>query len=301
MTAFSVDSIENISQLHSVVVVSVKAFGDLVIAIHCCERAQQQSQKQIMLLIGNHLVPLYHALKTPLPYRAVSHADTGMPALFEVRKAGFFAAAKSARTLRRHISDAGLPPDAKLLFDRRNFREAYITKGRAFEIIPAANNIYLAYDKWFGTGDAAPKSLNRAIGPIRIFPGSRMPAKNLPLPLIGEISDVARSLGLTAELMVLDGERPDIEASGLNHIKIPRQFSAMIDAVCGAGSVVSADSLPAHIAELVGRSAFVFSPVSNRYWLPKTSYMNQWDGLFGEGGRTLAFAAFINRVSRSAL
>jgi hypothetical protein len=299
--AIFVDSDQNKNEDHCVVVVSVKAFGDLVIAVNCCERAQQYLGVQIILLIGQHLLPLYKALKTSLPYRVVHHADAGMPALFDIRKAGFSAAAKSARALRRSIAHVDLPPKAMLLFDRRQLREAYITQDWLYEIIPAADNIYLAYDKWFETKDTAPTLANPQTESLRIFPGSRMSAKNLPLSLVLEISEFARSRELSVELMLLDGERPDLESSGLDHTIIPRDFGAMIDAVRGAGSVVSADSMPAHIAEVAGRSAFVFSPVPNRYWLPRTTYLQGWDALFEDGGTAPAFAAFINRDPRSAL
>ena len=297
MTAILVNRSQTTTEARCVVVVSVKAFGDLVIAVNCCERAQQQSGMQITLLIGQHLLPLYKALKTSLRCRVALHADAGMPALFEIRKAGFAAAAKSAGALRRSIGDVGLPGNAMLLFDRRSLREAYITQHWPFEIIPDAGNIYLAYDKWFGTRGTATTLADPRTGSLRIFPGSRMLAKNLPLSLIVEISDFARLLGLTVELMLLDGERPDLEASGLDHVIIPRDFGAMIDAVRGAGLVVSADSMPAHIAEMVGRSAFVFSPVSNRYWLPRTTYLKGWDALFEDGAGASTLAAFFNRVA----
>lgn len=49
---------------------------------------------------------------------------------------------------------------------------------------------------------------------------------------------------------------------------VPRRFQAMADAVRSVDAVISADSMPAHMAEYFGSPVFVVSPVPNAYWLP---------------------------------
>ena len=56
----------------------------------------------------------------------------------------------------------------------------------------------------------------------------------------------------------------------MNVTKVPRQFSLMANAVRAARVVISADSMPAHMAEYFGVPVFVMSPSPNAYWLPKS-------------------------------
>lgn len=46
--------------------------------------------------------------------------------------------------------------------------------------------------------------------------------------------------------------------------------------------MISADSLPAHLAEYRGTPAFVASPVTNPYWLPSRAFTGRHWGLFDQ-------------------
>jgi hypothetical protein len=284
-----------------IAVVSVKAFGDLVIAMTCCARAHDRLEGRLSIMLGSHLLPLYEALGSPLPFTLVEHGSPRIPALFEIRTRGPLRALKSAAAVRRAFDAAHIPKGTTLLFDRRGVRENYITRGSPFEVIPREANIYRAYDTWFNTVDDKTGISVIRDGPIRIFPGSRMPAKNLPLSLVRDLIAVVDAKGLSVELMLLEGERPDLEVSNLPHSIVPRHFRAMIDAVEGASVILGADSMPVHIAEHVGCPAFVFSPVNNRYWLPLTAYAHDWCALFDEGVRSSRLAAFLDWASQEDL
>ena len=53
-----------------------------------------------------------------------------------------------------------------------------------------------------------------------------------------------------------------------------RNFSSLIDAVSGSDLVVTADSLPGHLAEYLDVPAYVVSPKDNLYWLPLSCFTN---------------------------
>lgn len=277
-------------------VVAIKAFGDLVIAVDCIERRSPALRARIEILLGAHLRPLFNALDTCIPSLIVDHREPTLPSLFTWKKDGAVKALGSALGLQRAIGRAGLPKDRVLLFDHLGPRERFVTFGWPQIGLPKSDNIYLTYDRFLDQLDPAPidtGTAGRSSGPLRIFPGSRVPAKNLPRDLIEGIVEAANTRGIQTELMLLDGERPDLEASGLPFTQVPRTFDAMIAAVRGAGRVVGADSMPAHIAEYTGRPMFVFSPVDNRYWLPRTAYARGWDALFDEGAAWAKLFAFI--------
>lgn len=278
-------------------VVAVKAFGDLVIAADCIGRRSPAVRDRIEILLGTHLRPLFEALATGLPSRIVDHDEPTLPSLFTWKKDGAAKAVRSALGLHKAIRNAGLPKDRTLLFDHLGPRERFVTFGWSQVAMPRSDNIYRTYDRFLDQIDPVPvgaDTTRRASGPLRIFPGSRVPAKNLPRNLIEGIVRTAEARGIQTELMLLDGERPDLETSDLYFTKVPRSFDAMIAAVRGAGWIVGADSMPAHIAEYTGRAMFVFSPVDNRYWLPRTAYAQGWDALFEEGAASAKLSAFID-------
>jgi hypothetical protein len=62
-----------------------------------------------------------------------------------------------------------------------------------------------------------------------------------------------RHLGLDMQLFLLEGERPDLEDDNPPFNIVPRQFTALCSAIADVDLVISADSLPAHLAERAGK------------------------------------------------
>lgn len=280
--------------------VQFKAFGDFVIAVNSIERRVAPPGGGIAMLVGAHLRPLLDVMGLRIPYSFLDHGERAVPALVSVRKEGVVRALKSAVGLKSAMMRAEVPADALLVFDKLDKRERFLAAGRSSVALPAADNIYSAYDRFldaegFGFADASAGAVEG--GPLRIFPGSRLQAKHIPPNVIEAILATAQAGGVEAELMLLDGESPELEASGLPFTRVPRDFASLIAAVRGAGRVVSADSMPAHMAEYVGRPVFVYSPVPNRYWLPRSSYTGGWEALFSDDGHTARLAAFLNTPS----
>jgi hypothetical protein len=277
--------------------VAFKAFGDLVIAVNCVERRASELRTRMEILLGRHLRPLFDAIEPRIPVRMLDHREASLPSLFTIKKDGPLRALASAAELKRAVMTADIPRDNILLFDQLGLRERFVTMGWRQVAIPKVNNIYLSYDRFFD-GLSLPLAdetqYQRGDGPLRVFPGSRVPMKNLPVNLVRDIIATAKTRGIVAELMLLEGERPDIEASGLPFTLVPRNFLSMTAAVRDAGKIVSADSMPAHIAEHVGRKMFVFSPAPNRYWLPRSAYLKHWDAQFSEGGASSRLEAFLD-------
>ena len=280
--------------------VQFKAFGDFVIAVNSIGRRVAPAGDGIAMLVGVHLQPLLDVMDLSIPYSILDHGERAVPALVSVRKEGVLRALKSAAGLKRAMMRADVPVDALLVFDKLDKRERLLAAGRPSVALPAEDNIYFAYDRFLdrqGFGFAEAVSDAAASGPLRIFPGSRLQAKHVPLEVIETILTTAGTCGIKAELMLLDGESPELEASGLPFTPVPRDFASLIAAVRGAGRVVSADSMPAHMAEYVGRPVFVYSPVPNRYWLPRSSYAGGWEALFSDEGHAARLAEFLNAPS----
>ena len=253
-------------------IVATKSFGDLVIALTAL--TTMPAAPVARLLLGDHLVPLAETLSVPIPTVVIAHGEAGVPAIYDVRRCGARAALRSAWHLRWLFRAAR--PEA-LLFDRVGMRERWLSGGARAHALPAAENIYLAYAEAFGGVTASPPAFNPINDVVGIFPGSRLASKNLPEMVVRSAIDTVAGAGLSPHLLLLEGERPDLERSSMPHEIVPRSFAAMKAAVAACGLVVSADSMPAHIAENQNIPVFVLSPVDNRYWLPFSAFAaNHW-------------------------
>lgn len=276
-------------------IVAIKAFGDLVITLTALA-TNPALPSGTRLLLGEHLVPLADALTIPTPTIVVAHGEAGVPAIYDIRRCGAPAALQSAWRLRRLFRAAR--PEV-LLFDRVGTRERWLAGSARTHALPPAENIYLAYAGALGSSTARPSTRPPANGIVGIFPGSRLASKNLPEPVVRTAIQAIADAGLIPRLLLLEGERPDLEGSGLPHEIVPRSFPAMIAAVGACGIVLSADSMPAHVAENRGIPVFVLSPVDNRYWLPLSAFTaNRW-ALFSDdvAARTGQFLRAANERS----
>lgn len=274
--------------------VALKAFGDLVIAATALESAPEVRTPG--LLIGSHLLPLASALDIRVPWVVLQLPESGVPAMYDVRRCGIRAGACSLLQVRRSFRRAAL--SEPLLFDRVGLREHILAFPDRPLGLPAAPNIYLAYRALVGDGqrhvlERTPTGLRR----IGIFPGSRILAKNIPVALVDAAHALCEAQGWQVSLYLLDGERPDLQTADRTHIVVPRKFEAMIAAVAECDAVISADSLPAHLAERAQRPVFVLSPVENRFWFPLSAYETGRYSLFHENVNAPAFRHFVETTS----
>lgn len=277
-------------------IVSVKSFGDLVIALASLERLEPSRRANYRLLLGRHLLPLFEAMGSSIEVNILEHRESSVPSFYDVNLNGMRRAAISGWHLRRSLARV---ESCGFLFDRVGWRERLLAGGRTAISLPSQENIYQAYAVFLEAPTnpiliCADAGLAAIAG---IFPGSRLASKNLPASLIADCSRCLAERGLVPELFLLDGERPDLEHQFPSARILPRDFGAMKAAVESCDLVVSADSMPAHISEFAGKPVFVFSPVDNSYWLPLSSFEAGHWGLFDQGTGE-AFRAFVRIFSK---
>lgn len=277
----------------SVALVSLKAFGDYVIARTALRQAGSAADT-VQMFIGAHLNELHEALGARAGTQLIEHG-AGVPAFFDVRKAGAMSAICSGVRLRKSLRALTSSGNTTLVFDRVGMRERFLA-GRAPSIaLPASRNVYLAYAQLLGTSPALPVS-SELVGTdptalaqcaerpprVGIFPGSRIAAKQLPPELIAWLAQTCRAAGADVEVFCLEGEPLAPQSPAYDVSVVPKRFAAMLRAVKSVDRVVSADSMPAHLAEFVARPVFVASPVANTYWLPLSSLEHGRWALFDE-------------------
>ena len=269
-------------------IITLKAFGDFMIAYSALLRfIGVHPTADIQLLAGEHVRPLGRALGVPeekvLYIGGSSLKD--VPAGFDVRRSGLWAAWRSLAALRQAVHSAQ-PVHRQLVFDRLGLREQFIGGGRSRLALPReAPNIYLAYDAHFlaGTATAPRFKVGSAARRALIVAASRVPRKVLPREVIAQVHRQLADRGVAAQVLLLEGEQVEVPRS-VGLVRLPRQFSALISSLRETDIVVSADSLPAHIGEHLGKPTFVISPAPNPYWLPRAAFLQGGHGVFGDLG-----------------
>jgi hypothetical protein len=291
-------------------IVSVKAFGDFVIACHSLRKARRPSQHGIELkvLAGQHLADLAQALRVEPTVRLLRSGSI-CPPVFDVRKAGVLRATKSLLSLRRLFQS--LPRDSALLFDTLSWRESIVSLPLRRRGLEPAPNIYLAFEETLkSTGFELQSAMPSARGtmPQRplslragIFPASRIAAKRVPAAAMSRVIEQLAESGFSWEIVAIEGEPVDLP-SGLKPRRIERTFQSLISAIVSCDLIVSADSLPAHLAEYYGVPSFVVSPRPNAYWLPLSAFRSGGWCLFedADGLRTWLDRHFTGRFALSS-
>ena len=269
----------------SLALVSLKSFGDFIIA-RWALRQVDTTASAVTLLMGEHLAELDAVLGSAPSARSIRHGEDGVPALFDVKKTGLRRGLVSALRLRNLLRSLRMPLGTTLVFDRIGARERFIAASAPIRALPSSENVYLAYGALFGipanTFVSSPLRLPPATPSIGIFPDSRIAAKTLPAHVVSSLVDICREHGRKVDVFRLEGEGHDLRADATPVTLVPRRFSAMAQAVRSVDVVISADSMPAHMAEYFDRPVFVLSPVANPYWLPLSCFVSKRWSLFDD-------------------
>jgi ADP-heptose:LPS heptosyltransferase len=247
--------------------VSIKAFGDLVIA----SRFLRTGSTPVRILAGEHLRPLVLALGLQ---SHVDMIDLGprYPAAFDVRGQGTAAALRSLFELRKAFRR--LPRDWCLLWDHFDSRERFIGAAHKNTDLLPAPNVYLAFEATLRSSEPAtvtpPLDSNAGRSKITIVPSSRVAAKRIPLPVLTAALSHLQAYG-ECEIIDMPGEEMELPRNARIN-RIERSFPALLAALHGSRLIVSADSLSSHLAEFLGIPCYVITPRPNEYWLPLQAF-----------------------------
>ncbi len=270
----------------SLAFVQVKSFGDLTIAAAAVRRLPPAARAECGLLTGLHLTDLCRVLAPDCVTETLDTRDASVPALFDLKRRGALAGLRSAARLKRALAQP--MSGATLVFERLSMRERYVAGTRRCVTLPAAANVYAAHEAFLesalpGVTLASSALAHDPAGPdnrrIGLFPFSRVVVKNLPVDLVTTAAARCTRSGFQPVVQLLEGEQfPALD--GVACERIPREFGALATAIRSLRAVVSADSLPAHLAEYLARPQYVALPAKNTYWLPRTAFEGDHWGLF---------------------
>jgi ADP-heptose:LPS heptosyltransferase len=270
--------------IQSIAVVSAKSFGDFVIAHSVLHRIEPEAHDRVRLIAGSHVRDLTTILPEDVRVTFLALAEERVPAIFDVRKRGALSAVRSALWLRRELNELERLDQEVLAFEGLGMRERFIAGGWPVISPQRTRNIYETYARFLTDRGIPVASATMAVtgAPIRlvgIFPESRLAAKTLNEATVATIMQRVSLAGFEARLFIMEGD-PTTAAEADCVVRIPRNFESLAAAIRSVDCVISADSLPAHLADYFARPVFVAAPVANEYWLPNGCYSAQSWGLF---------------------
>lgn len=270
--------------IQSIAIACAVSFGDFVIAHSVLHRIEDQAKTRVRLIACSHLGDLNAILPTDVPVTFVESGENRVPAVFDVRKCGARAAVQSAFSLRGRFQKIARRKNEVLAFHVLGPRERFIA-GRWPVIAPRTRfeNVYETYSHFLGeqriktlTAPSLRAEIPRTVG---IFPESRLAKKRLLAPTVSIIFDRVKQAGLEPKLFILDGD-PVPHGNHYAVVNIARNFESLAAAIRSVDCVVSADSLPAHLAEYFIRPVFVALSGPNEYWLPYGCFTDKRWGIF---------------------
>ena len=263
---------------------TAKSLGDFVIAHSVLHRLPADAKKGIRLISSSCVEELQAILPADVNVTLVESGGQRVPALFDLKKRGALAAARSALSLRREFRRLARHRNELLAFMVFGARERFIAGGWPVLTARAKGpNIYATYQQFLaeqGVRTAAQRC--RFTGNLRtvgIFPESRLAVKRLDFGTLSVIFQRLAHAGARAKLFILEGDESTVR-SGPDVVCIPRNFRSLAQAIESVDAVISADSLPAHLAEYLARPVFVATPVANEYWLPYQCFQDESWGTF---------------------
>jgi len=281
---------------------TAKSFGDFVIAHSVLHRVNASAKHRLRLIANSHVRGLNAILPEDVCVTLVDSDSDRVPALFDIKKRGAIAAVQSAVSLRKEFQKIPRRDSEALIFAGYGLRERFIAGDwPVFAPRRMGRNIYETYFHLLAehgislAWPTAPTSSGK-LKSLGIFPESRLESKRLNDTTVSMIADRAAARGLHVEVFVLDG---DTAAESLPQplTRIRRDFKSLAVAIKSVDCVLSADSLPAHLAEYFARPTFVALPAPNEHWMPLGCFTEKRWAVFGE--RT-EFSAAIDRFFDTA-
>jgi len=273
-------------------IVFLRSFGDFTIAISVLRNCS--SLHDYVFYASVHLEPLYHDLKDSL-----SDIDLNIQFIdFGIRKKvfGYFTnkhsvelhSFKELMKLKKWLSGM---KDEELFFEQR--RKQWMISpflGGTFPYIhKKSSNIYDSYlrhfwvssDKW-----AFPAPQSTEIHKILVLPESRKKSKSFHPTFIHELASSLMNQGFDITTAFFK----NIPTNPAGKVAMHDSFSDLISLIQAADLVITADSLPAHLSQLLHRPHFVYyDGKPNPEWMTPYARETKAFGVVGDVAHVIDF------------
>jgi hypothetical protein len=250
-------------------VLLLRAFGDFIIALNALRFSGRKHTLRIVA--SRHLEPLYDAIPSAyLPENvSLTFQDFGihknMLRCFSNRYLLGTGTLKELAALRSYIKQKTGTGRWFLEQKRRSGILSFFT-GVKFDHIAGHENIYKAYDVFFDSDTSAPK-FEPAHQPAKVLVirDARITSRNIPPAVIEKISRQYELRGAQVNVGFFRSV-----PQGCNGAVCYQSFEELVALVMAADLVITPDSMPAHLCQLLGRPHYILHPaaVADRFFTP---------------------------------
>lgn len=224
----------------------LRAYGDFVIAL----QAIAKSDKKIQIVASDHLAPLYHALIAaaaipPLSIEFIALGiQNGQLNFFTNKHLFSLGTIQQLNGLKSYIK-ANPNPDGVDWIEQDLRRSAFngMVGHRFKAVVPAGAQVYQAYADWLSLSISNNEFSSMDEASILIFPDARLKKKEINTPYIQTIVNKETNQNKQINIARFNNSN-STELSYSN-------FDELIGLIHHASFIYTADSLPAHIAQLL--------------------------------------------------
>lgn len=239
-------------------VLLLRSFGDFVIALY--HLAATNSNKPCRLIASKHLEPLNQSLfpfLTPAQ-QSVQFLDLGIQhqLLSGFTNRYFFTKGnlQELKNLRKQIGGLG---DLVLEQDKNAWLIRWACK-RNFTTVHQAGNIYDSWAKFY-QHKTTTKAHSIAYQSALIFPDSRLKRKVIPEKVLVKLEHQLNAAGIKTK-------RAYFKKGGIGNGY--QNFTELVNLIAESEYVISSDSLPAHIAQLLQKPhTIIYANKMNEEWI----------------------------------
>lgn len=250
----------------------IRAFGDFTISAAVIKKS---GAEKIPILLPKYLIELFNVLEGENIFNVVDIIQLDKyHKLFQLRKVKSI---KDFRELLYEVKTIKKSLDKKnsYLLDYKSKRARILSDKLYYPILDG--NIYNSKAAFFAKHFNINAGLSHVpekkipIENIVLFPGSRLASKALSDELVASIISALKQQGFNVSTMYHESEK-----TLLKDVDYFRNFTALKKLVVSADLIISADSLPLHIANFFDKFHFViYNGKENYQWeTPSTRYYN---------------------------
>ena len=285
-------------------IVFLRSFGDFTIAISVLRKSKILQDHVFYASV--HLEPLYMDLKASL-----SDLDLNIHFIdFGIKKKvfGYFTNKHSVElhsfrelmNLRKWLRDKGLGVEGFRGLGRSGIQLFFEQRRKQWMIAPflgstypyvhkKSKNIYDSYLAHFGVADemlAFQPTQTTAVHTILVLPESRKKSKSFQPTFIHELASSLMKQGFEVTTAFFK----NIPIVPVGKLATHDSFTDLIKLIQAADLVITADSLPAHLSQLLNRAHFVcYEGTPNPEWMTPYARETKAYGVLGDVGRVIEF------------
>lgn len=224
----------------------LRAFGDFVIALQAISKAD----KKVKVIASAHLMLLYQALveTKSLDPISIEFIDLGMQYgqlnFFTNKQLFSLDTIKQLNRLKAFLKANPNQQGVDYIEQAIRLRPLNFILGSAFKaVVPKRANVYEAYAQWLGKAKQEQIHLIQDSREVILFPDARLKKKVISDKFLSEL----------VKKKEIQGHYSIARFNNLNQQELSyNNFESLISLIHSASYIFTADSLPAHIAQLVG-------------------------------------------------